>query len=124
MQRFLGYQLLFHGLTRFASRQFRFLGRSCLARGFLARTFDACAQGRHQIDHIIRVLRLSDLNLKRIRASRPGGTWRDWPKRLIADCHRRETGHTYPGVYGRMIWDEPAPVNRRGVRTPISELSY
>ena len=113
MQRFLGYQLLFHGLTRFASRQFRFLGRSCLARGFLARTFDACAQGRHQIDHIIRVLRLSDLNLKRIRASRP-----------IADCHRRETGHTYPGVYGRMIWDEPAPVNRRGVRTPISELSY
>jgi DNA (cytosine-5)-methyltransferase 1 len=53
--------------------------------------------------------KLSELNLKRIRASRPGGTWRDWPKRLIAECHRRETGHTYPGVYGRMVWDEPAP---------------
>ena len=53
--------------------------------------------------------KLSELNLKRIRASLPGGTWRDWPKHLIADCHQRETGRTYPGVYGRMTWDEPAP---------------
>ncbi|MDW9650161.1 DNA (cytosine-5-)-methyltransferase [Sinorhizobium meliloti] len=53
--------------------------------------------------------KLSELNLKRIRASRPGGTWRDWPKHLIAECHQRETGRTYPGVYGRMAWDEPAP---------------
>lgn len=53
--------------------------------------------------------RLSDLNLKRIRASVPGGTWRDWPKRLIADCHKRDTGHSYPSVYGRMEWDAPAP---------------
>lgn len=53
--------------------------------------------------------KLSELNLERIRASRPGGTWRDWPKHLVADCHRRETGQTYPGVYGRMHWDEPAP---------------
>ncbi|MGC9128618.1 MAG: DNA cytosine methyltransferase [Acidithiobacillus sp.] len=53
--------------------------------------------------------KLSKLNLERIRASRPGGTWRDWPKRLIAECHRRDSGRTYPGVYGRMVWDEPAP---------------
>ena len=53
--------------------------------------------------------KLSALNLERIRASRPGGTWRDWPERLIAECHRRKTGRTYPGVYGRMVWDEPAP---------------
>ena len=52
---------------------------------------------------------LSDKNLKRIRASKPGGTWRDWPIRLMADCHRKKTGETYPGVYGRMEWDEPAP---------------
>ncbi len=52
---------------------------------------------------------LSALNLSRIKASRPGGTWRDWPKHLVADCHRRETGRSYPGVYGRMTWDEPAP---------------
>ena len=52
---------------------------------------------------------LSEKNLKRIKVSKPGGTWRDWPKDLIADCHRAESGRTYPGVYGRMEWDKPAP---------------
>jgi DNA (cytosine-5)-methyltransferase 1 len=52
---------------------------------------------------------LSPLNLSRIQASRPGGTWRDWPAELQADCHRRATGATYPSVYGRMEWDRPAP---------------
>jgi DNA (cytosine-5)-methyltransferase 1 len=52
---------------------------------------------------------LSPRNLERIKASRPGGTWRDWPKRLVARCHRKKTGKTYPGVYGRMKWDEPSP---------------
>jgi DNA (cytosine-5)-methyltransferase 1 len=52
---------------------------------------------------------LSPKNLQRIKASRPGGTWRDWPKNLVADCHRAASGKTYPGVYGRMEWDKPAP---------------
>jgi len=52
---------------------------------------------------------LSKLNLDRIRHSKPGGTWRDWPKELIAACHLRKTGATYPSVYGRMEWDQPAP---------------
>lgn len=52
---------------------------------------------------------LSATNLKRIRHSKPGGTWRDWPKDLVAPCHARDTGATYPSVYGRMEWDEPAP---------------
>ncbi len=52
---------------------------------------------------------LSPLNLARIRASRPGGTWRDWPNRLLAACHRRKSGATYPSVYGRMEWGRPAP---------------
>ena len=52
---------------------------------------------------------LSERNLKRIRASRPGGSWRDWPADLVADCHRVESGRTYTGVYGRMEWDRPAP---------------
>lgn len=52
---------------------------------------------------------LSEKNLKRIKASKPGGTWRDWPEDLVANCHRAETGRTYPGVYGRMEWDKPAP---------------
>lgn len=53
--------------------------------------------------------RLSGVNLRRIRASRPGGTWRDWPSDLRAPCHRKATGDTFPAVYGRMDWDEPAP---------------
>jgi len=52
---------------------------------------------------------LSPLNLKRIRHSTPGGTWRDWPEDLRADCHKRPTGQTYPGVYARMEWDKPSP---------------
>lgn len=52
---------------------------------------------------------LSKLNLARIRHSKPGGTWRDWPEELIATCHTRKTGSTYPSVYGRMEWDLPAP---------------
>jgi DNA (cytosine-5)-methyltransferase 1 len=53
--------------------------------------------------------RLSELNLRRIKASKPGGTWRDWHPSLRAACHRRITGDTYPSVYGRMEWDAPAP---------------
>jgi DNA (cytosine-5)-methyltransferase 1 len=52
---------------------------------------------------------LSDTNLRRIRASKPGGTWRDWDPELIASCHRKTSGETYPSVYGRMEWDSPAP---------------
>lgn len=52
---------------------------------------------------------LSEINLRRIKASVPGGTWRDWPEDLRAACHRRASGQTYPGVYARMSWDEPAP---------------
>jgi len=53
--------------------------------------------------------KLSERNLQRIRVSKPGGTWRDWPDHLVADCHRAESGRSYPGVYGRMEWDKPAP---------------
>lgn len=52
---------------------------------------------------------LSPLNLKRIRESKPGGTWRDWPEELRAPCHRKRTGASFESVYGRMEWDKPAP---------------
>lgn len=60
-------------------------------------------------DRLHTASRLSPTNLARIKASRPGGTWRDWPEHLLADCHRRRTGATYPSVYGRMEWEKPAP---------------
>ena len=53
--------------------------------------------------------RLSELNLKRIKASKPGGTWRDWPDELVAQCHKQESGNTYSSIYGRMTWDAPSP---------------
>ncbi len=52
---------------------------------------------------------LSERNLERIRASVPGGTWRDWPEELRCACHRRESGSTYGSVYGRMTWDQIGP---------------
>ena len=52
---------------------------------------------------------LSPLNMRRIMASTQGGSWRDWPEELVAECHKRDTGKTYGGVYGRMEWDKPAP---------------
>ena len=60
-------------------------------------------------DPLHRASRLSSINMKRISHSIPGGTWRDWPHELIAKCHRQKTGKSYPGVYGRMEWDKPAP---------------
>jgi DNA (cytosine-5)-methyltransferase 1 len=62
-----------------------------------------------QDDPMHRASRLSPLNLRRIRHSKPGGTWRDWPRELVAKCHKEKTGKTYPGVYGRMEWDLPSP---------------
>ena len=62
-----------------------------------------------ETDPLHRASRLSELNLRRIRASVPGGTWRDWPAGLVTECHTRESGNGYVSVYGRMKWDEPAP---------------
>lgn len=53
--------------------------------------------------------RLSEKNRRRIRQSVPGGTWRDWDEELKLKCHRKESGVSYPSVYGRMNWDEPSP---------------
>jgi DNA (cytosine-5)-methyltransferase 1 len=60
-------------------------------------------------DPMHRASQLSPLNLRRIRHSKPGGTWRDWPRELVAKCHREASGKTYPSVYGRMEWDKPSP---------------
>jgi DNA (cytosine-5)-methyltransferase 1 len=60
-------------------------------------------------DPLHRARKLSDLNLKRIESTPPGGSWKDWDDDLVLDCHKAETGRTYPSIYGRMKWDEPAP---------------
>jgi len=67
------------------------------------------AGGEHPHDSLHQSATLSPTNLRRIRASIPGGTWRDWNVKLVAACHRKHSGKTYPSVYGRMVWDSPAP---------------
>ncbi len=67
------------------------------------------AGGRDPNDPIHCASGLSSLNLKRIRAAKEGGSWRDWDDELIADCHKEATGRWYGSVYGRMSWDAPAP---------------
>lgn len=53
--------------------------------------------------------KMTDINLRRIRQSVPGGTWKDWTKDLQLKCHQKTTGKSYMAVYGRMCWDEPSP---------------
>lgn len=57
-------------------------------------------------DPLHRASILSELNMKRIKASLPGGTWKDWPEDLVAACHKKSTGSSYSAVYGRMSWDK------------------
>lgn len=60
-------------------------------------------------DSLHRASAISVQNLRRIQASSPGGTWRDWEPTLVTDCHRRVTGSGYVSVYGRMEWDRLSP---------------
>ena len=66
-------------------------------------------------DQVHRASRLSPLNLRRIRAAKPGRPWSEWADpQLVARCHRRESGATYKNVYGRMEWDKPSPTITTG----------
>lgn len=60
-------------------------------------------------DALHRARILTPINLARIKASRPGGTWSDWPQELLAPCHARATGASFQSVYARMEWDKPSP---------------
>ncbi len=51
---------------------------------------------------------LTGLNLKRLRATPPGGGRSEWPLALQLECHKEHAGHS--DVYGRMSWDSSAPV--------------
>jgi DNA (cytosine-5)-methyltransferase 1 len=60
-------------------------------------------------DRLHKARTLTDANFKRIKASRPGGTWEDWDPELRAPCHQKASGSTFRNVYARMTWDEPSP---------------
>ena len=50
-------------------------------------------------DPLHRSRNISELNMKRIKQSKPGGTWRDWDEELLLEAG---------SVYGRLEWDKPA----------------
>jgi len=62
-----------------------------------------------------RAAMLSDINMKRIKASaHDGGGRNNWPKDLWPDCYTRtdDNGNPHSGhtdCYGRLWWDKPAP---------------
>ena len=60
-------------------------------------------------DPLHRCSGLTPMNMKRIKATPYGGSWRDWPDELKLECHKKKTGQSFASVYGRMKWDEPAP---------------
>lgn len=60
-------------------------------------------------DPLHRASALSEINLQRIKSSKPGGSWKDWDENLRLDCHKKASGESYGSVYGRMVWDEPSP---------------
>lgn len=64
---------------------------------------------QHIDDPLHKAPNLSPLNLRRIQCSREGGSWKDWPEELRAECHRKDSGRNYTGVYARMSWDSPSP---------------
>ena len=54
--------------------------------------------------------KLSEVNLKRIRALKPGQGREYLPDELLADCHKIDSSVIgYRNVYGRMEWDDVAP---------------
>lgn len=66
--------------------------------------------GESDKDDILHFSRkLSPLNKKRIKNTPYGGSWKDWPEELILECHKKKSGKSYPSVYGRMKWEDPAP---------------
>lgn len=59
-------------------------------------------------DPLHRSRALSDLNMKRMRQSKPGGTWKDWDEELLLKAHKKESGQSFKSVYGRLEWDAPS----------------
>lgn len=51
---------------------------------------------------------LTKINLERIKSSKPGGTWKDWDKKLLPNCYKKKSGKSFGSVYGRLEWDKPS----------------
>ena len=59
-------------------------------------------------DPLHRSRNLTELNMKRIKQSKPGGTWKDWDEELLLEAYKKKSGASFGSVYGRLEWDKPA----------------
>lgn len=59
-------------------------------------------------DPLHRSRNVSELNMKRIKQSKPGGTWRDWDEELLLEAYKKKSGASFGSVYGRLEWNQPA----------------
>lgn len=65
--------------------------------------------------HVVRDL--EPITKKRLKAARPGESWRIVDESIRPACHRK--GYDgFPNVYGRMSWDQVAPTITSGCTTP------
>jgi len=78
-------------------------------RNVISKLKPIAAGDKNSSDPIHKSNRLTEINRKRIKASKQGGTWHDWSEDIRLECHKRATGKGYVSVYGRMKWDEPSP---------------
>jgi DNA (cytosine-5)-methyltransferase 1 len=62
-----------------------------------------------QTDSLHRAPKLTELSLARVKAARPGGSWKDLPDHLKPDRLKTEKKITHNGFYGRLSWDLPSP---------------
>jgi DNA (cytosine-5)-methyltransferase 1 len=50
-------------------------------------------------DPLHRARKLSDLNLKRIKNTKEGCSWKSWSQDLVLDCFKKSSGKTYVSVF-------------------------
>lgn len=70
---------------------------------------DLRAGETYKNDIMHRSLNLTPINIERIKQSKPKWSWKDWDKKLLPNCYKRDSGSSYTSVYGRMSWDDVAP---------------
>lgn len=64
--------------------------------------------------HVVR--EMTQRNIERLRAARPGKSWRHIPEELRPDCHKGDYVG-FSNVYGRMTWDDVSPTITGGCTT-------
>ena len=74
----------------------------------------------HRRDAAHVTMPLSDLNRRRIRQSKPSGTWRDWDDDLVSPCRKATY---YPVPYGRMLIDNVRSFKPEGENATAVDLT-